>query len=105
MRGIWFAIALLGLSRVCLADDGVVRLACHFDSPEGPKELTLAVDTVHKTVDSTPPAPVKVEDSLFSWSAGNMVFAINRYTGKFTFGPPGQPELMVGRCEKAAQQF
>jgi hypothetical protein len=83
----------------------LVRMTCHFDSPEGPKELTLAIDTVKKTVDSTPPSPVKIEDSLYSWQAGSTTFSINRYTGKFLIGTTEQPELMTGSCAKSEQKL
>ncbi|WP_156171423.1 hypothetical protein [Dyella japonica] len=97
-------LALLAFSTQA-QDASIVRMTCHFDSPEGPKELTLSIDTISRTVDTTPPSAVRIEDSLYTWTAGSMTFVINRYTGKFTFGPTDHPELMAGACDRAVQKL
>ncbi|MBU9386603.1 hypothetical protein [Burkholderia multivorans] len=100
------ALALtMSICRPVAAQPDIVRLLCHFPSPEGEKEMTLSIDMKSKTVDSTPPAPVRIEDSLFTWSNGTLNFIINRYTGKFTFGPQSNPDLFVGSCRKASQIY
>lgn len=98
-------LAMLVALPAMAAEPAVVRMTCHFSSPEGPKELTLAIDTVNKTVDSTPPSPVTIQDSAYSWQANGTTFSINRYTGKFLIGTAEQPELMTGTCAKAEQKL
>lgn len=104
MKWLLCLMALMSIP-VMAAEPALVRMTCHFGSPEGPKELTLAIDTVNKTVDTTPPSPVKIEDSLYSWQAGAVNYSINRYTGKFLIGTAEQPEILTGSCAKAEQKL